>query len=158
MKKVILISLSIMALSFYSCKEDSETPEIPKTKTELLCASAWKYFSATITPGIEINGVMTNNLFEGADPCDLDDLEIYKSDGTGSFDDGPTKCDPSDPQSDPFTWKFNTTETTLTIDPDDVYDIVTLDANTMVVTQVLDGDNVGGTSGVNYTLTYTYKH
>jgi hypothetical protein len=36
--------------------------------------------------------------------------------GTGTIDEGPTKCNGGDPQTQPFNWMFTTNETVLNID------------------------------------------
>ena len=156
MKKQVFVSLSIISLFFVqSCKESD--PEPTKTKTELLCASPWIMKSATVDPSINIGGTMISDIFSQYESCEKDDLVKYESNKTGNYDEGATKCNASDPQSQPFTWTFDLTETKITEDGV-TYDVVQLDANTLKYSAVLDGDDIGGTSGVKYKFTATYSH
>ena len=159
MKKIIIyaaITLGLIGPFFLtSCKK--EEPIKPKTKTELLCSSSWKVYEGTINPGINIGGVIITDFFSQFDPCDKDDLELYKSNGSGIYDDGPMKCDPLDPQTSTFTWTFNLDETKL-IQDTDTYDIIQLDEKILKVSMIVDGADIGGVAGVKYVFTLTYKH
>lgn len=157
MKKQILIGLSLISLfAVQSCKETTD-PEPTKSKTELLCASPWKTTAATIDPALNVGGTLISDFYSQYEPCDKDDLTKFESNKTGMYDEGATKCDPMDPQSDPFTWTFDLTETKITIDGETA-DIVQLDASTFKYSMVMDGADIGGTSGVKYKITFTEKH
>jgi hypothetical protein len=160
MKKIIIYAGITLGLSgpFFltSCKK--EDPIKPKTKTELLCSSPWKIYEQTINPGIKIVGGATiTDVFAQLDPCDKDDLTLYKSNGSGIYDDGPMKCDPLDLQTSTFTWTFNLDETKL-IEDTDSYDIVQLDEKVLKLSIIIDGEDIGGIAGVKYVLTSTSKH
>ncbi|GAA4501904.1 hypothetical protein GCM10023172_24430 [Hymenobacter ginsengisoli] len=47
--------------------------------------------------------------------CDKDDFYKFNTDKTAIVDAGPTKCSPSDPQTESGTWAFNSNETKLTL-------------------------------------------
>jgi hypothetical protein len=49
------------------------------------------------------------------EPCDTDGFLLLAANGTGTVDEGPTKCDPGFPQSAPITWSFSTNETVLNL-------------------------------------------
>jgi hypothetical protein len=160
MKIIIIYAVITLGLSgpFFltSCKK--EEPIKPKTKTELLCSSPWKIYEQTINPGIKIVGGATiTDVFAQLDPCDKDDLVLYKSNGTATLDEGPTKCDPLDLQTSTFTWTFNLDETKL-IEDTDSYDIVQLDEKVLKASTIIDGADIGGIAGVKYVLTSTSKH
>ncbi len=47
--------------------------------------------------------------------CQKDNVATFLAAGTGTADEGATKCDAADPQTTPFTWRFQTNETILFI-------------------------------------------
>ncbi len=159
MKKIthyfLVLSGIIGLATLSSC---SEEPITPKTKTELLTSSGWKLKEFTVNPGIDIGGVIITDFLTQFDPCDLDDVNIYKTGGQGIIDEGPTKCDPSDPQTTTFTWVFNPDETKITEDNTDTYDIIQLDETTFKTSIIFDGSEIGGIAGLKYKLSATYKH
>jgi len=68
--------------------------------------------------------------------------------GTGTVDEGLTKCNAGDPQTNPFTWSFATNETVLNISTilftggSNTFNIVALNEAQLVVSQTI---TVGGT-------------
>ena len=100
--KSISIALSslIIFFSFLSCsKKDDNSPD----KKTLLTSSTWKFSSA----GLDQNndGVSEMGLPAGTlQSCDTDNTLLFKSDNTGTVDEGPTKCNVANPQSVPFGW------------------------------------------------------
>lgn len=159
MKTKILLGLTILSLLFIgSCKDKDDDNSGPaKTKTENLCSSPWITTSMTISPAINIGGTQISDWFAQFDACEKDDKMKYESNKTGIYDEGATKCSASDPQTEPFTWSFDLTETKLTQDGE-TFDIAQLDGSTLILKAYYDGDEVGGTPGVQYTLTMTMKH
>lgn len=105
---VILFSLVTLG----SCQKDDDATPSPKTKTELITSSAWKYNDAKIDT--DNNGVgdqaIPANFIEA---CQTDNTITFSSNGSGNIDEGPTKCDAADPQSLPFTWSFASNETMI---------------------------------------------
>lgn len=90
-----------------ACKKDSSSNNnnnTGKTKTELITSSTWKFDNA------KIGTIDVSSYF---DDCDKDNTVTFVSNGTGTADEGPTKCDPSDPQTVPFNWSFENNETTI---------------------------------------------
>ncbi len=160
-KKSILSVLLFSLLIVAGCKEE-ETVVVPKqpvpTKTELLSASPWITTAVTISPALEFGGIVITDLYALSDACDNDNLAIYKKDGTGTYDEGASKCDDLDPQTSPFNWAFNADETKLIEDGQTSYTINELTATSMKLADTIDGADIGGTSGVTYTITITLKH
>ncbi|MGK2861830.1 MAG: hypothetical protein ACSLE0_07840 [Chitinophagaceae bacterium] len=104
-----LISLSsifiLVSMLHINCsKEDSPAPPSSKTKTELITKAAWKFSDA------KVNGSSVSAFLQ---TCQKDNILTFLTAGTGTADEGPSKCDPSDPQTNPFTWNFQTNETIL---------------------------------------------
>ncbi len=97
-----------LLISFGCKKSDSSGP----SKTELITSASWKYDNA----GLDINkdGFIDTALPPGyVGDCDKDNTLTFKSDGTGTLDEGASKCDPGNPQTSPFTWSFKNGETTI---------------------------------------------
>jgi hypothetical protein len=147
-------------LTISSCKKEDEKTTPAKTKTELLTSKPWKSTALTINPGLSIGGTIITDFFAQLPSCSKDDTDKYNAGGTGVNDEGATKCDPTDPQSTPFTWVFNPSETILTRGGES-QNIIQLDETTLKVTTVVDGkefEDIGGIPGLNYTITSTYSN
>jgi hypothetical protein len=109
--KVLSILALFSIMLFGSCQKD-EGGTTPKTKQELISSSAWKYNDAKIDS--DNNGTGDVALPAGlVEPCQTDNTLVFTSNGTGTLDEGPTKCDAGDPQSVPFTWSFGSNETVI---------------------------------------------
>ncbi|MFY8108723.1 MAG: lipocalin family protein [Bacteroidia bacterium] len=158
MKKITLMLLAFGFLAVSSCKKEESSSET-KTKTELLTAKAWKITAVSINPGITPipGGPTITDLYAILETCSKDDTEKYNTGGTGVTDEGATKCNPSAPQTENFTWSFLANETQLKYD-DDVFNIVQLDATTLKFTIPVDGADIGGAAGTTYTVTTTFKN
>jgi hypothetical protein len=91
-----------------SCKKDSSTSA---TKTDLITKAAWKYQDAGAD--IDKNGTIDLSISSQLQECEKDNTLTLKADGTGTLDEGATKCDPSDPQSSNVSWSFSNNETLL---------------------------------------------
>lgn len=59
------------------------------------------------------NGTVDYDITSTLLPCQLDNTYTFKSDGTGTTDEGATKCNSTDPQTTPFTWVFKNNGTVL---------------------------------------------
>jgi hypothetical protein len=100
----------ILLVSAWGCNKNdgNKTP----TKASLITASTWKYSSA----GIDVDGNGTSDLPLPADSvkaCDTNNTLTFKSDGTGIVDEGPTKCNPANPQTIPFSWSLKNNDADL---------------------------------------------
>jgi hypothetical protein len=107
-----LFLLPFFLLANYSCQKSSGGDSTKKTKTELLTASTWKFDHAGLD--LDNNGTIDSPLPGGVlQPCDTDGSLTFKSNGTGTGDEGPTKCNPANPQTASFTWALNSNETVI---------------------------------------------
>ena len=152
--KILSFVLLGSFLAFQGCKDDEgSTTPAAKTKTELLSASPWIMSAGTVSPGMPYGeGNLITDLFSMSEPCEKDDETIFKADGTGSQNEGATKCDPQGGQElGAFTWSFNATETEL-IKDGDTFGLEELSETNMVVTTILIED------GTSYTVTSTFGH
>jgi hypothetical protein len=111
MRALSLVTILSAVLILGSCQKD-DSADIPKTKTELLTSATWKYNDAKIDT--DNNGTGDVALPAGAvEACTTDNTIAFTSNGNGTIDEGPTKCDAVDPQTIPFTWNFTTNETAI---------------------------------------------
>lgn len=159
-KKSILSILLFSLLIVTGCKEQ-DTPVVPTpapTKTALISASPWITTAITISPALDLGGIIISDLYALSDACDNDNLAIYKNDGTGTYDEGASKCDDLDPQTSAFNWAFNADETQLIEDGETIYTINELSATSMKLGDSFDGAEIGATPGTTYTVTITLKH
>lgn len=147
--KMILAFIAIASVTLSGCKKDKE-----ESNTDKLTGKNWKMTALTVDPPLNIGGTMISNVYPQIPACQQDDLDIFNSNGTVTFDEGATKCNASDPQSTQGTWTWNTNETILSITDSgntESYTIVSLSDTVMVVTFT---DNSSGIVET-YTVTFT---
>jgi hypothetical protein len=110
MKKV---PIGIIICFLMSCSKDEE----PKTSSGStnITSSSWKYESGGVD--IDKNGSIDLALstISSIGPCRLDNTATFHTDGTGTTDEGATKCNAADPQTQAFTWSFQNNESILNI-------------------------------------------
>lgn len=95
------LMLLIASLGVFSCKK--KDPE-PTPRQKIL--GKWKMLSGSTT----VSGSTTP-----ADPCELDNITEFKTGDVYTIDEGPTKCDPSDPQTTTGSYNLNEAGTILNI-------------------------------------------
>lgn len=147
--KMILAFLAIATVSLSGCKKDDDD-----SKTDMLTDKNWKMTALTVDPPLNVGGTMISNVYPQIPACQQDDLTIFNDNGTVTFDEGSTKCDPADPQSTQGTWTWNTDETILSITDGGItesYTVVSLNNDVMVATFT---DNSSGIVET-YTVTFT---
>lgn len=124
MKKLISLSFCAITLIIIGCSKDGDDDNGGNSqKMELITSAAWKYDTAVV------------EIFGSAQPlppgllqdCDRDNLITLKDDGTGTVDEGGSKCDVADPQSFNITWQFKENESVINI-PDTLYGSISGDA------------------------------
>lgn len=144
MKKALFqvtpVLLSIM-LIFGACgKDNNDNNPAPKTKTQLLTQNTWRFSSATVG-GSDVSAFLQ--------ACQKDNILSFVSNGNGTVDEGPLKCNAGDPQTSAFTWNFLNNETQLFISAtlftggSSTFNIVALSETQLVVSQNI---TVSGTS------------
>ena len=137
-----------------SCKKESGSESKQKTKTELLTSGSWKRTGLTATPAYDWygDGNYATDLLSVMKVCDSDNFDTYKSNGTGDTDEGPTRCDQSDPQAWPFVWEFADNETKLVFNGVNKLNLVELTETTLKFRTTFEED------GITYTQEETYSH
>ncbi len=100
----VITSFTLLALT--GCGKDDPAPVPPKTKTELISSASWKFSTATVG-GTDVSALLQ--------ACQKDNTMVFVAAGTGTLNEGVTKCNAADPQTSPFTWSFQSGETQLFI-------------------------------------------
>ncbi len=128
--KTLVVMLGACAIFATSCKDDDDaTPD----KTKQLTGGNWQLSAMTSDPAIDWFGTPVTNVYAQLPVCVKDDLTIFKSNGAVNFDEGTSKCEPNDPQTQTGTWAFNTDQTVLTLTRDgetESWDITELKGDT----------------------------
>jgi hypothetical protein len=96
----LLLAL-VIALYFFSCTKDKPKDWV-LTNTQFLTAGVW-HFSNYDYEG----GILTQHItYADLPACRQDDEKTFLSSGQGESNEGPTKCNPGDPQSTTLHWLF----------------------------------------------------
>ena len=138
MKKFFFAAL-VLCLALGACQKSGEDDdEQPPTKTEMLTSGSWKITAVdadTLGDGtFEID--VYNLLIEA---CDKDDFFVFKTNGNLDLDEGPSKCDDTDPQVSTTSWRLLENETKLEIGGD-AYDIAELTNSTLKLVYMEPGE------------------
>lgn len=136
------------------CSDDSA--DKLSEKTELLIKDNWILLSSTIDPPVSILGNTLSDVYALVPACDRDNFAKYKSDQTGIYDEGATKCESQDPQTVAFNWSFKANETQIQQDGD-LLNVLELTETTLKVRFPIDGTEYG-IPGTTFQLTNTYRH
>jgi len=147
MKKILFTAL-ILSSFFVGCKKKEDKPATAQTKTQLLTANNW-VLTAIMSSTL---GETDKDLFRILPNCIKDDFSKYNSNFTLIYDDGATKCNPSDPQTTNDVWSFNSDETILTVSGDPKK-IETLNATVLIFSY----SDVNDGKTKTYTFTYSKK-
>lgn len=127
-----LAIIASCTLFFVACKKDKSPEEL------LTGPSCWK------TVKSETRASATDAWVEETiEACSKDDCSGFTSDGKTSFDEGATKCDPSDPQTSSGTYTLSEDGKILTVTQDGFtlpFTIEELTADKLVITVSFLGD------------------
>jgi len=143
MKKIIsLFAASLFLFVTPACKKDKDKTQ---SKMELLTTGSWKV-TASVSDD-DGNGTYETNDFASFPACFIDNIFTFKTNGQLELDEGPSKCDIMDPQTETVTWQFTNNEANLVVDGD-TYDIAELSTTTFKIKENLSG---GRSSVVTFT-------
>ena len=110
----------------------SKSFTVSGTKKYFITRNTWRFSSAKIG---------TTDISASLQTCQKDNILTFAAAGTGTNDEGATKCNAGDPQTTPFTWNFAASETQLFISStlfaggSNTFNIVTLSSTQMVLSQ-----------------------
>lgn len=132
-KQFPIVIACFISLLVISCKKESNDPPA-KTKTELITQASWKFSTAT-SGGTDISAFIAT--------CQKDNILTFSASLNGIADEGATKCNAGDPQTNPFTWSFGAGETILNVSStffsggSNVFTIVSLTATELILSQTI---------------------
>jgi len=136
LKKIILLSAACLVL--FACKKEDDEPAPTKKSNSELIIGTWVATNYEAPPPLD-----TVDIWTGIPSCIKDNEFTFSSGGNGVIDEGGSKCEPADPQSENFSWEWtNTAETEMTwMDNDDTLIIkeVNVTSTTFVGNQILVG-------------------
>jgi hypothetical protein len=142
----LIACLAIVLVFIPACGKDDDPPQ--KTKTDHISTGTWKFSTA-------VSG--TTNVAGFIQACIKDNIYTFAAVGTGTMDEGLTKCNAGDPQTVPFTWNFASGETVLHVSTvlfpggSNDFTLVSVTATELVVSQVI-------TVGTPQTVVVTFIH
>ena len=106
--------VAALATLTLSCKKDEDKPAPAASKADLLTAKNWKV-SAQTTATTTSGTTTTTDDFAMARACEKDNFLKFQTDKTVRADEGATKCNTADPQTQNGVWDFNSDQTKLTL-------------------------------------------
>lgn len=104
MNKLAFSIICISTILFTACTSKEITP--PPSNTDHITKSPWK-FDKAMSGGADVSGFVN--------ACYKDNTMTFLANGTGSLDEGATKCNAGDPQTVNFTWNFTNNGGTLNV-------------------------------------------
>jgi Lipocalin-like domain len=128
MKQDINITIIIFSLLLFACNKKDSAPAGQSQKSQLLTSGSW-----TLTAVIadeDGNGSYENDRFASFPACYTDNYYTFRSNGNLELNEGPSKCDPADPQTDGSSWRLTQNETHLVFGTDE-YMLEELTASTL---------------------------
>lgn len=146
-----------IAVMFAACnkKDDNKdtNPSVTtKTKTDYLTGGKWQQTAAVMSE--TVGGQTTDfDMYAQYGDCVKDDFTTFSKDGKMVFDEGATKCDPTDDQTTEGTWKFIDNETKLVTTEDGRSDTATIKELTESVVKIsytLEDDSAVMTTNITY--------
>jgi hypothetical protein len=114
MKNAFFLVAGLMVFG-YACSKDNDNdpePEPEPTAVELATANTWKIN----TLGYDTNDDGVIDIAIPLEPCAQDNTLSFNTDSTGTFSEGPTKCNSSQPDTKSITWYFKDNDQSVFID------------------------------------------
>jgi len=149
-------SITVIAIDNDGAKTTSPVISITVQDDELI-GKNWKLTAKTVSPARapQIGADPITDWYTQLENCEKDNLKKYMADNTVTFDEGASKCDSNDAQTEKGSWLYNSNNTIITETRDDAvidYKIVSVSDTQLKVTYT-ETDLVGTT--YTYTNTYT---
>jgi hypothetical protein len=121
-----LISTTIFVLLTISCNKKDSNSSL--SKRDLLTSGSWKL--TAVVADDDANGSYETDRFASFSDCYKDNYYTFRSNGELELKEGPTKCDPIDPQTETYSWELTQNETHLIFGFDE-YKLEELTASTL---------------------------
>lgn len=110
MKKIIFISATIVFV-FAACSKDDEVTVL--SKKDMLTTGSWK-LTASVSDE-DGDGTFETNNYMDFEVCFTDNYYVFKNNGELELNEGNTKCDASDPQTETLSWQLTNNDNTLLV-------------------------------------------
>ncbi|OGX91495.1 hypothetical protein [Hymenobacter coccineus] len=149
MRKDLLVLAFALASATAGCKKDGLQLSTPDN---LLSGTKWKLISNSSL--INLPGFTPLDNYALLLPCNKDDFQQFNASNVYAYNEGPTKCDPSDPQEQPGLWFLGNFGTQLTITYDGFSTNYTVDQLTAVSLKM---HSVQQNNGIEETTSLVYK-
>jgi|SRR5690606_4184595 len=135
MKKITLLTaIFIIAINF-GCKKDDDDNN--PSKKDLLTTGSWKL--TAVVSDEDGDGTHELNDFIYFSDCYTDNYYIFKANGELELNEGNSKCDQADPQTETANWQLINNENTLVIENDN-YAIEDLNTSTLRLKETFSGN------------------
>lgn len=139
MKQLLFTILSVVIFTA-SCQKEPIYLDAGGDISISLEGTKWKVTSAIV--GEEVDGQKSEeDILAIAEPCSKDNIILFNKGGVFIMDEGPTKCEPTDPQQEIGQWALSTDHKKLTLlseafnnDPDPVVYDITQTGNNLTLT------------------------
>ncbi|HTN17587.1 MAG TPA: lipocalin family protein [Chitinophagaceae bacterium] len=135
MFRFTFLTMLCLSVCFSACKKDPEETKAVVKPSGLLYGQ-WKMTAYTHNnEDAFLNGQIPN--------CVKDDRVIFTRSNTVINDEGPTKCNPSDPQTKTGPYTYNSAQNTLSVTTDGterLSELITLDSTTLKIRQKDNND------------------
>ncbi len=106
-----LAGLTAFALS--ACNSTTDSADSEPTKAKALVGKDWHLVAYRYEPGLNISGETITDNFVLLSPCVTDGKARYSADNTFLDDEGPSKCEADNHQTNSGKWSFNQNQTAL---------------------------------------------
>lgn len=124
MKKLIVL---LLATALGSCnKDDAE----PATHANFLTTGTW--LLSAVTSDDDGDGVYETNDYADFMDCYTDNFYTFHPNGTWEMNEGPSKCDPGDPQTESSTWALTNNDSSINL-ASDIYTVQQLTNTTLQI-------------------------
>jgi hypothetical protein len=147
------IFMGVVTLIQTSCKKTEQPIPTAPDVAAILQNKDWKATAITVSPAM---GGITDIYNNFLDACNRDDLFKFNANNIFLYDEGATKCNPADPQTQDGSWNYNSNTKNLFFQltpPSDEYNMTIKEINdTGFKAEMYETD-----SGVDYTITWIFS-
>ncbi len=111
-KQIFLFTASFFIYFIQGCSKKDEV----LSKTQLLTTGSWNL--TALVSDRDANGTYETDDYAGFSACYKDNFYTFRTNGDLESNEGPSKCSPTDPQTEINHWQLTNNETTLVVDAD----------------------------------------
>jgi hypothetical protein len=137
MKRLLIITTVLVHFFTTSCKKDEADPLPVLSKTDMLTNGPWQLTAAVSDE--DGNGTYEIDDYVYFPECARDNRYTFQTNLLLELNEGATKCDPADEQTDFIDWNFANNETSLVID-NESFTITELTNSTLKIKQIYTGN------------------